>query len=374
MNFDWQDYFNAGGEHSWMPNRTIFVTLHGSHAYGTNTPSSDLDIRAITIAPKSYYTGILRSFEHEVLKSPDLVIFEIKKALYLASECNPNTLEIIFTNPEQHLFVSPIGQVLLDHKMMFLSRRARETFQGYATEQMRKVELHRRWILNPPDHEPTRAEFGLAPIPVHPAKNQIDAAMAMVKKKVDSWNWHKLEYIAPSMRQAIRDEFQRRLVEVTSWSDLEVEDKVWHAAANSLGLTTNFIQVLDLEKKFSSKMSDWSKYQKWKKSRNPERAAMEAKFGYDGKYAMHLVRLSRSCKDLLTTGNFNVRRPDAEELLAIRNGAWKFEDLVNWFKQQNKELNQLEQVSPLPPEPDVQAIDQLCQELIERAWVECGDS
>ena len=62
MNFDWQDYFNAGGEHPWMPNRTIFVTLHGSHAYGTNTPSSDLDIRAITIAPKPYYTGILRSF------------------------------------------------------------------------------------------------------------------------------------------------------------------------------------------------------------------------------------------------------------------------------------------------------------------------
>jgi len=374
MNFDWQDYFNAGGEHPWMPNRTIFVTLHGSHAYGTNTPSSDLDIRAITIAPKPYYTGILRSFEHEVLKNPDLVIFEIKKAMYLASECNPNTLEILFTNPEQHLFVSPVGQALLDHKRMFLSRRARETFQGYATEQMRKVKLHRRWIFDPPDHEPTRAEFGLAPIPVHPSKNQIDAAMAMVKKKVDSWNWHKLEYIAPSMRQAIRDEFQRRLVEVTSWADLEVEDKVWHAAANSLGLTTNFIQVLELEKRYASKKSDWSKFQKWKNSRNPERAAMEAKFGYDGKHAMHLVRLSRSCKDLLITGELDIRRKDAEELLAIRNGAWEFEDLVSWFEQQNKELNKLEQVSPLPPEPDVNAIDQLCQELIERAWVECGAS
>ncbi|MFA6358604.1 MAG: nucleotidyltransferase domain-containing protein [Candidatus Omnitrophota bacterium] len=374
MNFDWQDYFNAGGEHSWMPSRTIFLTLHGSHAYGTNTPQSDLDIRGVVVAQKPYYTGILKSFEQEVLKNPDLVIFEIRKFIYLASECNPNTLEILFTHPEQHLFVSPIGQALLDHKRMFLSRRARETFLGYATEQMRKIELHRRWILDPPDHEPTRAEFGLSPIPVHPAKNQIDASMAMVKKKVDSWNWHKLEYIAPSMRQAIRDEFQRRLVEVTSWADLEVEDKVWHAAANSLGLTTNFIQVLELEKRYASKKSDWSKFQKWKKSRNPERAIMEAKFGYDGKHAMHLVRLSRSCRDLLTTGNLDIRRPDAEELLAIRNGAWKFEELVSWFKQQNRELNQLEKTSPLPPEPDVGAIDQLCQELVERAWVECGDS
>ena len=50
---------------------------------------------------------------------------------------------------------------------------------------MSRVLRHRRWLLNPPTHEPTREEFGLAPIPVHPAKNQIDAAMAMVKKKVE---------------------------------------------------------------------------------------------------------------------------------------------------------------------------------------------
>ena len=368
MNFDWQDYFKAGGEHSWMPKRTIFVTLHGSHAYGTNTPQSDLDIRAIAVAPKPYYTGILRSFEHEVLKEPDIVIFEIKKAMYLASECNPNTLEILFTNPEQHLFVSPIGQTLLDHKMMFLSRRVRETFQGYAVEQMRRIIRHRGWVLNPPTHEPTREEFGLAPKPVHPAKNQIDAAMAMVKKRIDQWNWHKLEYLPPSMRQAIREEFYRRLVEVTSWSDLEVDDKVWRAAANSLGLTTNFIQVLELEKKYASKLSDWSKFQKWKRERNPERAAMEAKSGYDLKHGMHLVRLSRSCRDTLVTGTLTVKRSDAAELLEIRNGSWKFEDLVEWFRIQNEELNLLEKISPLPPEPDIQAIDNLCQELVEQSW------
>jgi hypothetical protein len=368
MTFDWNEYTKGGGEYDWMPDRTIFLTLHGSHSYGTNTPESDLDIRGVVVPPKRYSTGILHEFEQEVLKVPDLVIFNIRKFIYLASECNPNALEILFTDPEQHLFVNSIGAALIEKRHLFLSRMARETFQGYAQGQMNDVLRHRRWILTPLDHEPTRAEFGLAPIPVHPAKNQIDAAMAMVKKRVDEWNWHKLEYIAPSMRQAIREEFQRRLVEVTSWSEIEMDDKVWTAAANSLGLTTNFIEVLTQEKRYASKKSDWSKYQKWKKSRNPERAAMEAKFGYDGKNAMHLVRLSRSCKDLLATGDLVVRRDDADELLAIRNGAWKFEDLVTWFKVQTEELNELEKVSPLPPEPELYAIDQLCQELVERSW------
>ena len=170
------------------------------------------------------------------------------------------------------------------------------------------------------------------------------------------------------MRQAIREEFQRRLVEVTSWSELEMDDKMWQAAANSLGLTTNFIQVLTQEKKFSGKLADWKKFQKWKKERNPERAKLEASFGYDGKHAMHLVRLSRTCKDLLTTGKLVVRRHDAEELLAIRNGAWKFEDLVVWFKKQTAELNELEKVSPLPPEPNMEAISTLCQDLVEMSF------
>ena len=131
MNFDWNDYFKGGGENDWMPHRTIFLTLHGSHAYGTNTPESDIDIRGVVIPPLRYYTGIIEKFEQEVLKVPDLVIFEIRKFVYLASECNPNTLEILFADPAQHLFVTSVGTKLLDQKDLFLSRRSRESFQGF---------------------------------------------------------------------------------------------------------------------------------------------------------------------------------------------------------------------------------------------------
>mgnify|MGYP001607055563 CR=1 FL=1 len=46
------------------------------------------------------------------------------------------------------------------------------------------------------------------------------------------------------------------------------------------------------------------------------------------KHAMHLVRLMRMCKEILITCEVVVKRPDREELLAIRNGAWSYYKLI----------------------------------------------
>jgi len=45
---------------------------------------------------------------------------------------------------------------------------------------------------------------------------------------------------------------------------------------------------------------------------------LEAKFGFDTKHAMHLIRLLRMAREILETGVVHVKRPDAEELSAIR--------------------------------------------------------
>ena len=46
---------------------TVFSTIVGSVAYGTNNKDSDLDIRGIAIPDnKSYYYGFLNRFEIEL--------------------------------------------------------------------------------------------------------------------------------------------------------------------------------------------------------------------------------------------------------------------------------------------------------------------
>jgi hypothetical protein len=365
MTFDWSVY---KGNLEWLPERTIYLTRHGSHSYGTSTPTSDLDIRGVAIAPKEYYLGLTNNFEQAEIKEPDMVVFELRKFLKLASDCNPNALEIIFTDPEDHLYISKLGELLLENRNLFLSKRVKFTFSGYAHSQMKRILLHRRFLLNPILNQPTRKEFGLPERTVIP-NDQILAANAAIKKRIDEWNWHEMEDLSPAVRQNIQDEFYRRLSEITNWALEDIDGKIWNSAANSLGFSSNFIEFLDKERLYTNRLRDWQHYNDWKKNRNPARAAMEAKFGLDCKHASHLVRLSRSCKELLTDGKLLVRRPDAEELLSIRNGAWTFEQLMTWFEKQTQEIEALYETSTLPKSPNIKKINDLCLEMVESSWV-----
>lgn len=76
-----------------------------------------------------------------------------------------------------------------------------------------------------------------------------------------------------------------------------------------------------------SAQTQWRHYNDWLKNRNPARSDLEARFGYDTKHGMHLVRLQRMALEILTTGTVHVFRPDRDELLAIRDGAWTFDEL-----------------------------------------------
>ena len=141
-------------------------------------------------------------------------------------------------------------------------------------------------------------------------------------------------------------------------------------SARTVGYDENFIELMDRERKYRGQQNDWQQFQNWKKHRNPARAALEAQHGYDAKHAMHLVRLLKMCKEILETGHVQVRRPDREELLAIRNGAWSYEQLLEWAETQDRALDEVRKRSPLPHSPDRAVLDALCLRLTEQALSE----
>lgn len=106
------------------------------------------------------------------------------------------------------------------------------------------------------------------------------------------------------------------------------------------------------ERAFRAAVKHHAAYQEWRKSRNPKRAALEARHGYDTKHAMHLCRLLKMGIEVLRSGQVIVRRPDAEWLLSIRNGALDYQDLLGWARQAEQELGRAERESELPEEPD----------------------
>ena len=82
---------------------------------------------------------------------------------------------------------------------------------------------------------------------------------------------------------------------------------------------------------------------------------------------MHLVRLMTMCREILEEGVIRTRRPDAEFLLSIRNGAWSYDQLAAWAERQDSELTTLMSTSKLPKTPDRKKIDKLCVEMMEEA-------
>lgn len=128
--------FLRNNEH--LGNNIILLTVGGSHAYGTETANSDLDIRGCAINDKrSILTN--QHFEQVVDYSTDTTIYEFNKLITLLSNCNPNTIELLGNKPEYYFYLHKTGRMLIENTDMFLSQLAINTFGTYAQAQLHKL-------------------------------------------------------------------------------------------------------------------------------------------------------------------------------------------------------------------------------------------
>lgn len=75
----------------------LFLTLSGSHAYGTNVEGSDIDIRGVAGSPE--ILGFNR-FEQAIDNRTDTVIYAVNKFVSLLAQGNPNIIELLGNDPE----------------------------------------------------------------------------------------------------------------------------------------------------------------------------------------------------------------------------------------------------------------------------------
>lgn len=109
-------------------------------------------------------------------------------------------------------------------------------------------------------------------------------------------------------------------------------------------------------------------YQQMKKIRTKEshgnRAELVEKYGYDTKFAYHVVRLVQQAEMVLTTGDLDLE--DNRELLkSIRRGDWTLDELEAWFKKRDGELDELYLTSDLPYSPNVDMIKEIMFQCLE---------
>jgi len=299
----------------------IFETVAGSQLYGTSTPESDIDIRGVFIPTREYLYSFLYKIEQIEYKSNDITYFDIRKFCHLASQCNPNIIELLFVPEKMATKWTEDWRCLLNSREAFLSKKARYSFSGYAVSQLHRIKQHRNWLLNPPRKQPERSDFGL-----------------------------------PNERKLVTAEQFNALMELAESFNMDV--------VSEFGLDTNTMEILQREKAFQNANKYWGQYMNWKNNRNPQRAVLEEKFGYDTKHAMHLYRLITEGEELLTQGAITFPRPGARLLLDIRNGVYSYDELMNEIGDLDLKFGEFYDKSSLPYSPDIKRCDGVCQELV----------
>jgi predicted nucleotidyltransferase len=305
-----------------VDDRTILLVRHGSHAYGLNIETSDEDFKGICIKPKACYLGFTQRFEqHEKMSSKnegvDSVVYSLDKFAALAADCNPNIIEVLHCDEGDVIKIDGFGEQLRGIAHDFISKKARFTFSGYAHAQLKRIKTHRSWLLDPPTTPPSRASYGLSE-GMKVSQSELGALEASIN------------------------------------SGIEIE------------MPKDVMVLFTREKQYQADKTRWDQFQNWKKSRNPARAELEEKYGYDTKHGMHLLRLMRMCKEILSTGKVVVKRPDRDELLAVRSGQVSYDALIDEAERLDAECDALYKTSTLRKEPDRVHLDGVVVDMTER--------
>ena len=102
-------------------------------------------------------------------------------------------------------------------------------------------------------------------------------------------------------------------------------------------------------------------------TRKGKRAEQVAEYGYDLKFAYHVVRLLGEVEQILVEGDIDLQR-DKEHLKAIRRGDWTLEQIETYFASKELQLEEAYSKSELPYGPDEAAVKQLLLDCLEEHY------
>lgn len=347
-------------------NHLLMKCLTGSRAYGTSTPESDTDIRGIFCAPKKAIVTPWFPVREMVLpEEEDGKLYELTNFMKLFVDQNPNILELLFVDRGDVIETSPAYELLRENASSLLSSKVAFTFSGYAMSQMQRIKGHDKWINNPqPSTAPTQMEFLKL---VHnylggkPVTNAVDLIV-------------KLHNMSPYCVFIPFGENIFGIVEADKDQGLFNDDGSirkldYEQIPDELKRQKPLMIIKYLAQEHNLAKDNHKNYWSWKNNRNDKRHALEVAHGYDTKHGMHLVRLMRMGEELLTEGKLLVRRPDAEELLAIRNGAWSYEKMISWAEEKDEYIRgELYRKTDLPRTANIHKAAELLMEVQESYW------
>ena len=370
----------------------LFECIIGSQAYGTQTPTSDVDKKFVYILPQDYILGT--GYVEQLNVNKDYTGWELKRFLELMGSSNPTVLELLNTPEDCIITKHPLFQYVLDHKADFITKGCRNSFAGYAVQQIQKA----RGLNKKQNWEKDKMT----------RKDVLDFVYVIEGEKSIPWKvWNSgdnLErYIyeekfcgvvnVPNARDVYAVYFDERAAlchsgvyneEYRNKLKQELKEKGYPmgfgykglvktgegqnvAESNQLRLSsipkgeTPICNIIYNKDGYSTHCKDYKEYEEWLANRNEQRYVDTQAHGQkiDGKNMMHCMRLIRMSKEIGRGEGIIVRRPDAQELLAIRRGEVDLDSLIDTAEAEIKEMDKIFEESDLPKGIDPELVNTL---------------
>lgn len=314
-----------------LGDRIIFLTLGGSHAYGTNVETSDVDVRGCAANSPSDILG-LSSFEQVVNKATDTTVYAFNKLIPLLLNCNPNTIEMLGCRPEHYFYLSDLGKEMIENRHLFLSQRAVSSFGGYANQQLRRLE---NAIARDALPQARREEHIM---------QSMENSRAAFERKYTAFPEGSIKLYTDDSE---RDDLDREV-----FADITLHHfpaREFHSMINDM---TNIIGCYE-------KLNG--------RNRKKDEDHLD-------KHAMHLIRLYLMCLDILEKEEIcTYRENDREMLLEIRHGKYRQEDGTyrdEFFQMVNeleKRMQYARDHTALPKTPDYHAVEEFVMDVNRKA-------
>ena len=314
-------------ENEHLKDRIVLPTLGGSYAYGTNIETSDVDIRGCALNSTSDILG-MTNFEQVVHTATDTTVYSFNRLISLLVSCNPNTIEMLGCKPEHYFVKTEIGKAMIDNRKMFLSQKAADSFGGYATQQLRRLEnaLARDRL---------------------PQERQEEHMLHAMQSSMKSFRDRYAEFEDGAIRLYVADS-EREEFDSEIFADISLQKFPAREFSSMLNELGNVLTSYGRLNHRNHKKDD----------------------AHLNKHAMHLIRLYLMCLDILEKEDIiTYREKDIPLLLDIRGGAFMKEDgtyrqeFFDMIVDYEKRLRYAKANTSLPPRPNMKRIQEFVMDV-----------
>lgn len=390
--------------------KPLFIVVRGSHAYGTNIETSDIDYSGIYVQSTEDILGF--NYKEQVNDDKnDIVLYEVRRFLELIRTNNPNILELLNTPEDCILYKDPIFDLILENKDKLITKKCSSSFGGYAITQIKKAKgLNKKqnwerdkvskkdlldfcYVISDGKSIPWKKfnksklydEKFIGAVSIPNARDtyalyydktaymlhseDIDEKTRETYKKVLKEAGKPMGFGYKGLVKVGEQLLSRENTNMTE-EELVQMDKLLNknsGVSNQLRLSSvqkgekSFTTIIYNKDGYSEHCKDYKEYQEWLEKRNVQRYVDVKNHNQqiDGKNMMHCARLLDMCIEIAKGEGINVRRSNKEELLNIRKGNVDLNSLIEQYEKKIVYIEKLFKESNLPDDVDFKLLEDI---------------